>query len=114
MADYLGHGKPVQPHQPVGLIEPILASQGRFIRIWHATAGLADRDKGRVIDPFERLLPVKLICQGQHLEVGLWTGSDDQLGALSGGGKRGHVAQPLAVLARLGDGFANDIHGGQH
>ena len=39
----------VEPHQPVGLVEPMLAQQGRLNQRQSA-AGIGDRAKGGVVD----------------------------------------------------------------
>ena len=73
----------VEAHQPVGLVEPVLAHQRRALERQHR-AGVGDRAEGRIIDAAQVEPVVEPAAFGHDVAVGRGVGADDHLGRLAG------------------------------
>jgi hypothetical protein len=101
----------VEAQEPIGLIEPVLADEGRgFDR--ENGGGFWDGAKGRVVDAPEMVRGVKFISASQEDGIGGGIGSNEHLGALTGGEGRRFwgVGSTFFGMALL-DFFADVAHG---
>ena len=112
-ADDLAGIETVEPHQPVGLVEPMLADQG-WCAQWQRTAGIRDRAEGGVIDPLQFIGAVQVGRGRDDGPVGRGIRADDHLRALSRRRKaRADIAarRDLPGLARLVELQPQPAHG---
>ena len=97
LAADLRHLEAVEAQQPVGLVEPVLAHQGRSGRRQLA-ARIGDRAEGGVIDPLQPVGAIEIGGEIEDRAVGRCVGADDHLRALAG---RREAARMLQVLFRF-------------
>ncbi len=96
----------VVPHEPIGLIQPVLAHQRRMVGR-QAGGGVRDRAERTVVDPAQAICAVEVGAHGQDVAVRTGVGADDHLRALTGGGE----ARAAAVGLGLVDAQAHAAHG---
>ena len=92
LVDDFAGGKTVKPHQPVGLVEPVLADQRRR-RQRQSAAGVGDRAEGGVVDALQLVGAVE-VGAGVAGWSGRWRRRRRRSSACSG-----RPAQSAAVLA---------------
>ena len=101
----------VVAHQPVGLIEPVLAHQGRPAQ-GKVPRGVRDRAERGVIDALQPIGRVERGGTGDDVPVPGVVGADDHLGALAGRSEaRGAARLPL-LLDQLVEAKAKAAHRG--
>ncbi len=86
-ADQFAGGEAVEAHEPVGLVEAVLADQG-WRCLGQQRVGLGHRAECRVVHAFEPVSAVQAAGGFEDVEVGGWAGADDHLGGLAGGRER--------------------------
>ena len=59
----------VEAHQPVGLVEPVLAQQGR-LGGREGGGGVGDGAEGGEVDPAEAVIAVEVGAEGEDVAVG--------------------------------------------
>ena len=95
--------KVIKPHEPVGLIEPVLPQKGRLGGESRQIAVLHHRQIGREKHPLQLVFFIQGRGQGENLQIGLGGGAHNQLGALTRRGKPGRVAVFDDLLPALGN-----------
>ena len=104
----------IKAHQPVGLIEPVLA-QERRARGQRGQAAVAHhRHIGREEHALEAVFFVERAGQPDDLTVGFGRRADDHLRALSGWGEAGRVPVERHFVLRLFDAVGDLSHRAQH
>ncbi len=109
-ANDIGRLKAVKAHQPVGLIEPVLAHQRRALEGKHSACVRNGRES-RVIDPPEREPFVKPACAHHDVAVVRTVGAHDHLGRLPGRCKGGGGFEAFGGILAVNNGRLHPAHG---
>ena len=90
----------VEAHQPVRLVEPMLADQRRALQRQHG-AGIGDRREGAVIDAAQAEIVVEPARLAHDIGIGRRIGTDDHLSRLARGRETRSVLEALPRILRL-------------
>ena len=114
VVNYLIHRELIEPEQPVGLIEAVLAHQRRLLQHRQARVVGVHADITRVVDTPHSGLPIQSRRHLQDIAVALLRGSDNHLSRLSGRNKSWCVAILLAILLVLQHTLLDELHRLEH
>ena len=92
LAEQLFGAETVEAQQPVCLIQAMLPQQRRLGVFCGQERVLYHGDIGGEKDPLELIAVIEALCQAQDVEICIFRGADDELGALACGGELRSVA----------------------
>ena len=101
----------IEAHKPVGLIESVLAHQGRLFQDGQTRVVGVDADVAGVIDASHGGLLVHGVRHAQDVEITLLRGAHNHLGGLSCRHETGRVAELFPIVLILEYPLLNLLHG---